>query len=570
MILAAGLGTRLRPLTYLMPKPMAPVLDTPVMEHTARLLKQHGFEQVITNLSYLPEQIREHFGDGCGSGIELSYSEEAEPLGTAGGVGKVRDFLAAEDSFLAISGDALTDIDLAAMRKAHEASGGIATLATKRVADTTQFGVAITDEGGRIQGFQEKPEPAEALSDLANCGIYMFRAEIFDYFPEPGHRSPAGDDDQPDGFVDWAMDVFPALLENDVPFHSHEIQAYWNDIGSIDEYLQGNADALNGEIEIERPPEVAEGVFAAKGSDLDGVKVKPPVMIGPGCEIGAGVDLQGPVVVGEGCRIGPAAMLATPWCCRAPSSARRDAGRRRARRQAGFAVGLSRSGAPSTHSEAQAVTRRLPLVPEWSCCERSRAWRRPRVAAPAGAIAGSSTDLRRVRWRARRRQAADRSGAARRRDGDRGRRVQRRGPGPGPRSQVRPSARPGGHSRGRDRRRQPARASARGDRSRAPRRLALALAWVRSGRGDRPGSGRAHRPPVLAVPAPHRRAQAGRAPEGGPPRGPSARAHGRVRSGRVPASRRRLDHRRHARRLRGGAPGRRLRRVVALTLAHSR
>ena len=166
----------------------------------------------------------------------ITYSDEPEPLGTAGGVGKVRDFLSETDSFLIISGDALTDIDLSAMREAHETNverGAIATLATKRVEDTTQFGVVITDEDGRIQGFQEKPEPAEALSDLANCGIYMFRAEIFDHFPPPDFKSPAGDDDQPPGFVDWAMDVFPALLDGDIPFYSHEIDAYWNDIGSV-------------------------------------------------------------------------------------------------------------------------------------------------------------------------------------------------------------------------------------------------------------------------------------------------------------------------------------------------
>ena len=309
MILAAGLGTRLRPLTYLMPKPMAPVLNVPVMEHIVRLLRGHGFTEVIANLSYLPERIRDHFGDGSDLGIELSYSEEADPLGTAGGVGKVRDFLAETDSFLVISGDALTDIDLSAMREAHEASDGIATLATKRVTDTTQFGVAITDEQGRIQGFQEKPEPSEALSDLANCGIYMFRAEIFDHFPGPGHRSLAGGDDQPEGFVDWAMDVFPALLENDILFHSHEIDAYWNDIGSISEYLQGNFDALAGEPPLERPTEVSAGVFAGEAGDLDAVKAKPPVLIGDGCEIGVGVDLHGPVVVGDRARIGPGAMI---------------------------------------------------------------------------------------------------------------------------------------------------------------------------------------------------------------------------------------------------------------------
>src|SRR5688572_18729534 len=161
MLLAAGLGTRLRPLTYLMPKPLAPVLDAPVMEHGLRLLAGAGFEQVITNTSYMPERIREHFGDGSRLGIELSYSEEDVPLGTAGGVGKVRDYLTAEESFVVLSGDALTDIDLEAMRATHEGHDGIATLATKRVADTSQFGVAITDRDGRIQGFQEKPAPAE-------------------------------------------------------------------------------------------------------------------------------------------------------------------------------------------------------------------------------------------------------------------------------------------------------------------------------------------------------------------------------------------------------------------------
>jgi mannose-1-phosphate guanylyltransferase/mannose-1-phosphate guanylyltransferase/phosphomannomutase len=268
---------------------------------------------VVTNLSYLPEQIRAVLGDGSGFGLRISYSEEPEPLGTAGGVGKVRDFLSETDSFLIISGDALTDIDLSAMREAHDSnvkSGAIATLATKRVEDTTQFGVAITDDDGRIQGFQEKPEPAEALSDLANCGIYMFRSEIFDHFPPPDHKSPAGDEDQPPGFVDWAVDVLPALLDGDVPFHSHEIDAYWNDIGSISEFVQGNLDALAGEVRIAPGAEqVSSGVYAGHGSDLDAVKVKSPVLIGRDCHLGGGVSLHGPVVVGDGCRIGPGAML---------------------------------------------------------------------------------------------------------------------------------------------------------------------------------------------------------------------------------------------------------------------
>jgi mannose-1-phosphate guanylyltransferase len=313
MILAAGLGTRLRPLTYVMPKPVAPVLNRPIVAWIADLLAKHGFKETVTNLSYLPEQIREVLGDGSGFGLDVSYSEESEPLGTAGGVGKVREFLSETDSFLIISGDALTNIDLGEMRAAHEANverGAIATLATKRVEDTTQFGVTITDDEGRIQGFQEKPEPAEALSDLANCGIYMFRREIFDHFPAPGHRSPAGGDEQPPGFVDWAMDVFPSLLDDDIPFYSHEIEAYWNDVGSVEEFVQGNLDALAGEVGIEPPePQVSAGVYAGEGSDLDGVKVKDPVLIGGYSHLGTGVDLHGPVVVGGECRLGPGALL---------------------------------------------------------------------------------------------------------------------------------------------------------------------------------------------------------------------------------------------------------------------
>ena len=313
MILAAGLGTRLRPLTYAYPKPMAPVVNRPVMDHIVELLVEHDFTRVISNLSYLPEGIRDHFGDGSEFGIDLSYSEEPEPLGTAGGVRKVADFLTETDSFLVISGDALTDVDLGAMREAHDshvAQGAIATLATKRVTDTTQFGVAITDEAGRIQGFQEKPDPAEALSDLANCGIYIFRSEIFDHFPGPDHVSPAGDEDQPTGFVDWAQDVFPTLLDADIPFYSHEVEAYWNDIGSVDEYLRGNFDALAGAVDVSpREPRVSDGVWAGEGSDIDGCKIEPPVVIGARCEIGAAAELHGPIVLGEGCRVGAEARL---------------------------------------------------------------------------------------------------------------------------------------------------------------------------------------------------------------------------------------------------------------------
>ena len=289
MLLAAGLGTRLRPLTYELPKPMVPILGRPVMEHIMRLLARHGFDEVIANLHYFPDLIRNRFGDGSDYGLRLTYSYEPELMGTAGGVRNARDHFGGE-TFLIISGDALTDIDLTALWEAHKRKGGIATLALKRVDDPREFGVVIVGEDGRIQGFQEKPDPSEALSNLGNCGIYVFEPEIFDYFPEQD-------------FVDWAMDVFPKLLEEDVSFYGHEFPDYWNDVGSLDEYRQGNFDALEGRVRVDMPGS-ANGRNVSPDAQVDG-----PVFIGEGCEIAAGVRITGPVVIGEGSRIGENAAL---------------------------------------------------------------------------------------------------------------------------------------------------------------------------------------------------------------------------------------------------------------------
>jgi mannose-1-phosphate guanylyltransferase len=297
MLLGAGLGTRLRPITYEVPKPMVPVLGEPVIGHILRLLKRHGFEQVIANLHYYPDMIRDRFGDGSEYGVELSYSFEQELLGTAGGVRNVRDFFG-EEAFLIISGDALTDIDLGALWARHREAGGIGTLALKHVDDPSQLGVVIVAEDGRIQGFQEKPDPAEALSNLGSCGIYVFEPEIFDHFPEKD-------------FVDWAQDVFPVLLEQDVPFYGHEIREYWNDVGSLNEYRQGNFDALTGEVRVEMAgTELEKGLRIGDTSVLLGqVLMEPPVYIGEDCEIAADVRLTGPVVIADGCTIGPGASL---------------------------------------------------------------------------------------------------------------------------------------------------------------------------------------------------------------------------------------------------------------------
>ncbi len=309
MIMAAGLGTRLRPVTYEMPKPMVPVLNRPVMEHILELLAKHGLREVIANLHWFPDLIKDHFGDGSRLGVELSYSEEEELLGTAGGVRNAADFLG--DSFLVISADAVTDVDLGAMREFHGSHDGIATLATKRVQDTSEFGVVVTGTDGRVQGFQEKPDPAEALSDLANCGIYMFDAEIFDYFLPEGQTSKVAKPEDPPGFNDWATDVLPALLESDVPFYSHEIDAYWNDIGNLEELRRSNLDAVCGEVNLDPAvPERFHGVRAGEGTDVSGVEVGPPVVLGAWIEIEDEVRIEGPVVIGDRVKIGRGSRIA--------------------------------------------------------------------------------------------------------------------------------------------------------------------------------------------------------------------------------------------------------------------
>jgi mannose-1-phosphate guanylyltransferase len=295
MVMAAGLGTRLRPLTYEVPKPMVPVANRPVMEHILLLLRRHGFGELIANLHWFPDTIRDRFGDGAALGAELTYSYEDELLGTAGGVRNVAEFFG-DEPFLVMAADALTDIDLAALRAAHEANDGIATLAVKRVANVSEFGVVITGSDGRIQGFQEKPDRAEALSDLASCMIYVLEREIFDYFP-----------DEP--VVDFAMDVFPSLLENDVPFHVHEIDSYWNDVGSLPEYLRGNLDAVEGAVEVELAGEVLGPEGGEEALERGDPGVDGRVLAAQGCEIGAGVRLDGPLVLGEGCSIGAGARV---------------------------------------------------------------------------------------------------------------------------------------------------------------------------------------------------------------------------------------------------------------------
>lgn len=296
MVMAAGLGTRLRPITYEIPKPVVPVCNRPIVEHLARLLAAHGVDELVANLHWFPDTVKAALGDGSELGVGVSYEFEERLLGTAGGVRNVSSFLTEPgEDFLVLAGDALTDVDLTKLMAAHRSNGGVATLAVKKVSDVSEYGVIVVDAEGRIQGFQEKPDPAEALSDLVNCMVYAFSPEVFDYFPgEPGEE------------IDFALDVFPRLLELDVPFHVHEIDSYWNDVGTLREYVQGNLDAVSGAVRVEPLGELIEGERSLE----EGVEVVGPVLMAADAEIGAGSWLKGPAIVGPGARVGAGARVA--------------------------------------------------------------------------------------------------------------------------------------------------------------------------------------------------------------------------------------------------------------------
>ena len=214
MILAAGKGTRVRPITHIVPKPMIPILQKPVMEFLLELLREHGFTEIMVNVSHLAEEIENYFRDGQRFGVEIAYSFEGriedgqligDALGSAGGLKKIQTFQRFfDDTFVVLCGDALIDLDLSEAVRRHKAKGAMASLITKRVPrdQVSSYGVVVTDNDGRVLSFQEKPAVDEAASDMINTGIYIFEPEVLDYVP--------------DGVpFDIGSDLFPRLVADD-------------------------------------------------------------------------------------------------------------------------------------------------------------------------------------------------------------------------------------------------------------------------------------------------------------------------------------------------------------------
>jgi NDP-sugar pyrophosphorylase family protein len=243
IIMAGGKGTRLYPLTKRVPKPMVPLLDRPVMEYIVELLAEHRFDDITVTLCYLPEVIRHHFGDGRTFGVHMQYADEPMPLGTAGGVRNVAsDF---RDTFIIMSGDGLTDIDLSDALATHKAHGGCATLVLTQVPCPRGYGVVVMDDDNRIVRFIEKPQSwIEGVPYLVNTGIYILEPEVLKWIPN--------------GIAfDFGRDLFPFLLQAAIPLYGYAASGYWSDIGTLEQYYQSQLDMIQGRVNVKLPGELA-------------------------------------------------------------------------------------------------------------------------------------------------------------------------------------------------------------------------------------------------------------------------------------------------------------------------
>ncbi len=306
MILAAGKGTRVQPITHVIPKPMIPILQKPVMEFLLELLKEHGFTEVMVNVSHLAEEIENYFRDGQRFGVEIAYSFEGriedgeligDALGSAGGLKKIQDFQEFfDDTFVVLCGDALIDLDLSEAVKRHKEKGALASLITKKVpkSQVSSYGVVVTDDNDRVKAFQEKPSIDNALGDTINTGIYLFEPEIFNHIPS---GIP----------FDIGSDLFPKLVELGAPFYALPMEFEWVDIGKVPDYWRAIRNVLKGHVrQVEIPgKQVREGIYTGLNvaANWDKINVKGPIYVGGMTRIEDGATIIGPSMIGPSCCI---------------------------------------------------------------------------------------------------------------------------------------------------------------------------------------------------------------------------------------------------------------------------
>ena len=306
MILAAGKGTRVQPITYTIPKPLIPILQKPVMEFLLELLRQHGFDEIMVNVSHLANEIENYFRDGQRFGVQIAYSFEGriidgvlvgEAIGSAGGMRRIQDFSPFfDDTFVVLCGDALIDLDLSAAVKWHKAKGSIATVIMKSVPreEVSSYGIVVTDDSGRVRAFQEKPSVEEALSTNISTGIYIFEPEVLKYIPSGENFDIGGQ-------------LFPKLVEMDAPFHGLVMDFEWVDIGKVPDYWQAIRGVLQGQVKNVKIPgqEVRPGIYTGLNVAVnwDKVDITGPVYIGGMTKIEDGARIIGPSMIGHNCYI---------------------------------------------------------------------------------------------------------------------------------------------------------------------------------------------------------------------------------------------------------------------------
>jgi mannose-1-phosphate guanylyltransferase/phosphomannomutase len=279
VVMAGGEGTRLRPLTSNQPKPMVPIVGKPCMEHILDLLRAHGMDEVIVTLAFMPQAIRSYFGDGESLGLSIEYSVEESPLGTAGSV-RLAGATRLDETFLVISGDALCDVDLTELVKAHREKEAAVTIGLKSVENPLEFGIVVTDEDGRIERFLEKPSWGQVFSDTINTGIYVVEPECLRHIPDEGP-------------YDFSKELFPLLLEMGRPLYGHVFDGYWQDIGNLEQFRQANFDALDERVKL----------------DVSGIRLRGNIWLGEGVEVDDLASIEGPSFVGNYCRIAPDASV---------------------------------------------------------------------------------------------------------------------------------------------------------------------------------------------------------------------------------------------------------------------
>lgn len=272
MILAAGVGSRLDPLTRQIPKPMVPIVNRPVMEHIVELLAKHGVKDIMVNVHYLADHIMDYFGDGSKWNVNIQYSIEDKLWGDAGSVKRCEDFF--DDTFLVVGGDDLADIDITRMLRLHKEKKAIATIALSLVDDPSEYGIALLNDRGRITRFLEKPRGEVIFSNTANTGVYIFDPQVLELVPRG----------MPYGF---GNNVFPMLLEHRTRFYGYLTSSYWRDVGNLKQYQQTHFDVLDGRANIRIPHK----------------EIRKYVWIGEGVEIDPSAEIGYPVVIGKNCRI---------------------------------------------------------------------------------------------------------------------------------------------------------------------------------------------------------------------------------------------------------------------------